>query len=264
MTVERASEHTFWLVCTPLFVGSVVLTIVWCNAMSDMGGMPMPGNWTMSMMWMPMGGQTWSSLAASFIGMWTLMMVAMMLPSLVPILRRYRQALDGMNHLRADRLAAWIGAGYFFVWTMLGMAVFTLGAAFSTLAMQQPIVARAVPVAIGMVVMIAGMLQFTTWKAHQLACCRELPIHGRSLPMNVGNAWRYGLRRGLHCCYCCAGLTAVLVVNGVMDLGVMAAVTAAITVERIVPTGKHVARAIGVVVIVIGFGLIARATMGAG
>jgi hypothetical protein len=42
--------------------------------------MPMPGGWTMSMAWMRMPGQTWPGAAASFLGMWVVMMVAMMLP----------------------------------------------------------------------------------------------------------------------------------------------------------------------------------------
>jgi predicted metal-binding membrane protein len=47
-----------------------------------MGEMPMPGRWTMPMAWMRMPGQTWPGAAASFLGMWVVMMVAMMLPSL--------------------------------------------------------------------------------------------------------------------------------------------------------------------------------------
>ena len=71
------------------------MTIVWCASMSAMGGMAMPGGWTMSMMWMRMPGQSWLAVAASFLGMWMVMMVAMMLPSLAPMLWRYRQAVAG-------------------------------------------------------------------------------------------------------------------------------------------------------------------------
>ena len=56
------------------------------RSMSAMGGMPMPGGWTMSMPWMRMPGQSWPAAAASFLGMWIVMMAAMMLPSLVPML----------------------------------------------------------------------------------------------------------------------------------------------------------------------------------
>jgi predicted metal-binding membrane protein len=72
-------------------------------------------------------------------------------------------------------------------------------------------------------------------------------------------AWRHGLRLGLHCSYCCAGLTAILLGLGIMDLRAMAVVTAAITVERLAPAGERVARAIGVVIIGTGLLLMARA-----
>jgi predicted metal-binding membrane protein len=193
--------------------------------------------------------------------MWTVMMVAMMLPSLVPVLRRYREAASRLHCQRLGQLTVWVSAGYFLVWSVLGIVVFVLGAGFAALAMQQPIMARAVPVATGVVVLLAGVLQFTAWKAHQLACCREAPTR---LTMSIDGAWRFGLRRGLHCSCCCAGLTAVLVVNGVMDLGVMAAVTAAVTVERLAPAGKLAARVIGVVVVAVGFGLIVRGAEGIG
>jgi predicted metal-binding membrane protein len=93
--------------------------------MSAMGGMPMPGGWTMSMAWMRMPGQTWPGAAASFLGMWVLMMVAMMMPSLVPMLRRYRQAVEEPGDTRASgRLTTLVGLGYFSVWTALGLALY--------------------------------------------------------------------------------------------------------------------------------------------
>jgi predicted metal-binding membrane protein len=109
------------------------------------------------------------------------------------------------------------------------------------------------------VVLIAGALQFTAWKAHHLACCREAPGRGRTLPADAGTAWLHGLRLGLHCSYSCAGLTAILFVIGVMDLRAMAVVTAAITAERLAPAGERVARAIGAVVVGAGLFLIAQA-----
>src|SRR6185436_5751056 len=92
MDSDRASRQAFLGVSALLFAASAAVTIFWCASMSAMGGMPMPGGWTMSMAWMRMPGQTWTSAAASFVGMWVVMMVAMMLPSLVPMLRRYRRA----------------------------------------------------------------------------------------------------------------------------------------------------------------------------
>ena len=171
-SADRAAGHAFWAVSALLFAASAVVTIVWCTSMSAMGGMPMPGGWTMSMAWMRMPGQTWSGAAASFLGMWVVMMVAMMLPSLVPMLWRYVQAVGRSGESRLGLLTALVGVGYFFVWTLFGMAAFPLGVALAAIEMQQPALARAVPIAIGVIVLIAGAHQFTAWKAHHLECCR--------------------------------------------------------------------------------------------
>jgi Predicted metal-binding integral membrane protein (DUF2182) len=89
MISEQASQRTFFGISALLFAASTAVTIVWCGSMSAMGEMPMPGGWSMSMTWMLMPGQTWLDTAASFLGMWVVMMVAMMLPSSVPMLWRY-------------------------------------------------------------------------------------------------------------------------------------------------------------------------------
>lgn len=281
-----------------LFTTSAAVTIAWCGSMSAMGGMPMPGGWTMPMSWMRMPGQTWPGAAASFLGMWTVMMVAMMLPSLVPTLWRYREAvrtggdacLSGSagcsgsrseacigsrngSYLggRIDQLTALVGAGYFTVWTALGLIAFVLGVAVANVEMQQPALASAVPLLAGGAVLAAGILQLTKWKARQLACCREAPQligalrkdrdNDLAFPADSGTAWRHGLRLGLRCCYCCAGLTTILLILGVMDLRTMAIVTAAITAERLAPRGERVARAIGIAVVGVGLFLVARAVM---
>jgi predicted metal-binding membrane protein len=180
-------------------------------------------------------------------------------PSLVPMLWRYRQSVDRPCAARLGRLTALVGLGYFFVWTLFGLAAFPVGIAMATIAMQQPALARGVPIAVGVVVLAAGALQFSAWKAHHLACCRQSPGRGRTLMADAGTAWRHGLRLGIHCGCCSAGLTAILLVFGVTDLRLMAILTAAITVERVAPSGERVARAIGGVVVGLGLFLIARA-----
>ncbi|TKC87994.1 DUF2182 domain-containing protein [Trinickia terrae] len=254
------SQRAFFVVSALLFAASAAATIVWCASMSAANRMPMPGGWEMSMAWVRMCGQTWTSAAASFIGMWDVMMAAMMLPSLVPMLWRYRRAVAAgcASETRLAPLTALAGIGYFCVWTALGAAVYAAGVALAELEMQAPVAARIVPVSAGAVVLIAGALQFTEWKARHLASCREAPGHGRTLPADAATAWRFGLRLGLHCSYSCAGLTAILLVIGVMDLRAMTMVMAAITVERLAPGGEHVARGIGGVTVAAGLLLIMR------
>ena len=216
----------------------------------------MPGGWTMSMTWMRMPGQTWPDLAASFLGMWFVMTVTMMLPSLVPMLWRYRRSVSRSEHL--GRLTVLAGSAYFLVWTVVGLVTFPVGAALAAVEMQLPALARSVPIAVGVLVVLAGTIQFTTWKARQLACCRANPAC-RALPPDLGTAWRHGLRLGLRCSACCANLMVIPLVIGVMDLRAMAIATAAISVERLAPAGERAARAIGVVIVALGLSLLARA-----
>jgi predicted metal-binding membrane protein len=241
-----------------VFVVCAAVTTAWCNAMSAAGAMPMPGGWTMSMAWMRMPGQTWAGATASFVLMWIVMMAAMMLPSLAPVLWRYRQSLGRTSETCRGRLTMVVGLGYFFVWTLLGLAVFPVGAAMASIEMEHAALARAIPIASGLVVLFAGALQFTKWKEHHLSRCREASLRDYVRWAHPGAAWRLGVHFGFNCGLSCANLTAVLLVVGVMDLRAMAAVTAVITAERLAPAVAHVARAVGFVVVTAGLILIAR------
>ncbi len=219
----------------------------------------MPRGWNMSAMWMPAPGQTWPGAAGSFLGMWITMMVAMMLPSLVPMLRRYRQAVGGMGEPRLGWLTAVVGAGYFFFWTLSGVAIFPFGLMWAEAETWQPSLAQIAQIVAGLAVLIAGAFQFTRWKARHLACCREAPLCASALPADSNTAWRQGLRFGLHCGQSCANLMAILIVLGTMDLRAMTFVTAAITVERLAPGGQRAARVVGAIATGLGLLLVARA-----
>jgi len=239
-----------------LFAASATITVVWCGSMASMPGMEMPGGWTMSMAWMRMPGQSWPGAATTFLGMWVVMMVAMMLPVLVPMLMRYRAAVaESGDPLFRD--TALVAAGYYFAWTLAGVAAYPLGLALAAAEMRFPALAQTVPLATGSVVLIAGLLQFTSWKNRRLACCRAASV--RPLRGDAHTAWRHGLRLGLNCVHCCAGLTATLLVLGIMDLRAMAVITLATSAERLPLAGKHLARCAGVFLIAGGLWTIARA-----
>lgn len=250
----RNADLALYCAVALLFAASTAWTVTGCKAMASMGGMAMPGGWTLSMAWMRMPGQTWPGVAASFLGMWIVMMVAMMLPSLLPMLHRYRRRIadHDLGATQPGYLTAVVGLAYFLVWTLTGFAVFALGVALASLAMQQPMLSRAVPLALGGVVMFAGLLQWSRWKMRHLVCCRQSSGSNPDLPANARSAWRHGLRLGVHCCCCCAPLTAILLAVGVMDLAAMVLVAAAISVERLAPGGDRLAHAVGVAIIAVG------------
>lgn len=254
-----AAHRAFLVISASLFAASAALTTIWCAAMSAMGGMPMPGGWTMSMMWMRMPGQTWIEATVSFMAMWFVMMAAMMLPSLIPMLWRYREAVRSTGGSRLGLLTLIAGLAYFSIWTLFGLAVFPIGVLLATLEMQQPVLARAIPVIAAVLIFLLGAVQFTSWKAHHLARCRSMPAHGSPVTADAKVAWRAGIRFGLHCGLSCANLTAALLVIGAMDLRAMALVTAVITAERLAPPGERVAHAAGAFVTLAGLLLIVRA-----
>jgi len=253
-----ASEWAFLAAGALLFIASAGATIYWSGTMS--GNMPMSYGGTMFMAWM-MPGQAWLSAVASFMAMWMVMMVAMMLPSLAPTLVIYRRSMRSVRRpdkTHLGRLTALAGAGYFFVWAVFGAVVYTLGVALTTAEMQWMALANRVPLATGVILLLAGCFQLTAWKAHQLTCCRGAPAWAKSLSSDVQGAWQYGLRLGAHCLLCCVGFMVILLIVGVMDLGLMVIVAAAITLERLAPRPERVARAVGIVILVAGVVMIAR------
>jgi predicted metal-binding membrane protein len=200
---DQVPQRAFVGVTVLLFIISAAVTVFRCNSMSALRGMPMPGGWTMSMAWMRMPGQTWEDAAASFVGMWMVMMAAMMMPSLAPMLWRYRQSIGSADETLRGRQTALVGLGYFFVWTLFGLAVFPVGVAAAAIEMEQPVLARAIPIAVGLVVFLAGALQFTKLAESSpepslfssIAGFREQPMRARSRPSRpAGGAWREWLR----------------------------------------------------------------------
>ena len=250
-----ASNRAFLGTCVLIFAASASATIHGCLSMPGMTGMPMA--------WLPMCGQGWAGLAASFASMWTVMMVAMMLPSLMPMSMGYRRAMNLASQARLDWLTSLVGAGYFSVWGGLGVIVFPACVAMALVQIRLPVIAQAIPIVAGVVVTAAGALQFTAWKARHLTCCRSARCSGHASLARTMAAWRHGLKLGLGCVQCCAGQTATLLVLGVMDLRVMAMATAAITAERLDPSGHRIARVIGVIMTAAGAVLIMHEAWGA-
>jgi predicted metal-binding membrane protein len=233
------ADRRLYAVAALVFLVSAAVTVAWCGSMAAMSGMEMPGGWTMSMTWMRMPTQGWSGVAGNFLGMWTVMMLAMMLPVLAPQLRLVRGAVTMLKY----------GMAYFGVWIACGAALFPLGMAYNELAMRSEGLSRVTPLLAGTVVLVAAALQFTPWKTRLLTRCRhdESSCGARGTGKSV---WGAGAQLGLRCVQCCAPLTVVLLVCGVMDLRVMALVTVAISAERLI--SSRLAYVVGACMVVAG------------
>jgi predicted metal-binding membrane protein len=255
-----------WLAMAALlFCAVTTLTIAICTSMASKGGLPMPGGWTMSMAWARMCGQTWPGAAAAFVGMWTAMTMAMMLPALLaallPVLGRGRAEGAGWGQPRFTLL---VGVGYFAIWIAAGMTLYPAGAGLAALVLRLPLLARTVPLAGGLVVLMAGRFQLSATKARYLACCRSVATCDPAMSGGAGTALRCGARLGLHCCGCCAGFTAALLAAGLTDWRAMALASAAITAERFARDGARMARIAGWATVGAGIVLVVQAVAAAG
>jgi predicted metal-binding membrane protein len=249
-------DRAFVWRCAAAFVVAAASTVYSCATMD--GGVSMPGGWTMSMAFMRMPGQTWLGAAAVFELVWVVMMAAMMVPVLVIALLPYRRSLR-QRGISPGRSTALVAAGYAAVWAACGAVAYVLGTMSAFATMSAPTLSKLVPVATGIVVLLAGGYQLTRWKARQLDCCHAFPADAHAWHEG-SDAWRAGLRLGLTCVACCAGLMLVLLALGVMNIGVMVAVTAAITFERVAGRPWRAAAIVGAVTIAAGCVIVVRAT----
>jgi predicted metal-binding membrane protein len=224
-------KTTFLALSALLFVVSVAATVGWSRAMAT--GMTV---------WLPMPGQTRLSAATGFEVMWVAMMAMMMLPSLVPTLAR-------------TRVDVRTSAGYLAVWAAIGAGVYVAGVALSGAELRWPTVSPVIPIARGVVLVAAGWVQLTLWKARHLECYRE----GCLGVAHPGASWRRGIALGGHCALCCLPFMAVLMVVGMMNLAVIALLALAITIERVVRAPALPVRFAGLIMLSAGVLQLARA-----
>jgi predicted metal-binding membrane protein len=173
------------------------------------------------------------------------MMVAMMLPSLAPLLVRYRRGGAHGTVL--------VALGYFSVWATAGVAAYAVGTVLAVAGRWWP-----APLVGAVALIVAALAQWSPWKSRRLACCREF---GSRAGSTRRAALRDGVRLGAQCCFCCTGLMTFLIVIGMMHLSAVVLVAALIALERFTPHPRVVARAAGVLILVVGAVAIAHAPM---
>ena len=205
-----------------------LLTIYQAVSMSMPMGIALRGGMAAEgMAGMAMGGisaTAWSfEGAATFVAVWTVMMVAMMLPAAASMIFMFASAQARRE--REVAVPTWIFvAGYILVWAAAGLVAYVLVQIGSELAMSlaPPDRSKWAPFALGITVAAAGLYQFTPIKRVCLNHCRSplafIAQHWRD--GRVG-ALRMGLRHGTCCFGCCWALFAVLVAAGVMSMAWM-------------------------------------------
>ena len=176
----------------------------------------------------------------AFLGAWTLMMAAKMLPSISPLTSLYTRTMRGHRARRITLLAA----GYLAVWAAAGMVAFALAAAAGHLADAAPGWAQAVAIT---TCVACGIYQLTPAKERCLQHCRT-PL-GHLLRYT---SWRgplldsrVGIDHGAWCLGCCWALMVLLVTFGVMNVFAMVVLAAVIVVEKVVVPSRWFSVAIG-------------------
>jgi predicted metal-binding membrane protein len=227
----------FIAVCVLAFVTGGLATAYFSRSMCC--GMNMPGGWTMSMMWMRMPGQTWAASATSFLLMWLAMMVAMMMPSALPMFLKTGRQWASL---------CYIASGYFAIWLAAGIGIYVLGVAFATAAMQSESFSRVVPFISGASLIAAGAIQFTRWKMTHLLRCRS-PLGCAASCAQDEKSFRLGCKQGAACCVCCAAPMTIQLALGIMNPLVMIVVAIVIAAEKLLPRPEITARLVGVAAI---------------
>jgi predicted metal-binding membrane protein len=237
----------------------IVLPLVcwlWIVVMArDMDG-PMTGAsaWMMTAVWdVPHLTLLWA--------MWAVMMAGMMLPSASPMLLLYgtvaRRSAAGAS--AASRQTYALAAGYLVVWSLFSVGAAALQRVLARLVFVSPMMAVTSPVVGAALLLVAGAYQLTPIKLACLRTCRSpLGFLMSRWRAGLAGAFRMGFEHGAFCVGCCWALMLLLFAGGVMNLAVIAALTAFVAVEKLTPLGVHGARVSGVLLIATAFWILVR------
>jgi predicted metal-binding membrane protein len=194
--------------------------------------------------------------AFAHAGAWTLMIVAMMLPTTLLLVDVFRRAT---GH-RADHrgLLAWLLAGYLAVWGVFGLAVHVLDAAVHALVWRSGWLVAHAGVVGAATLVLAGAYQFSALKYRCLDKCRSPLLffaeywRGRDARRD---SFALGAAHGLFCIGCCWALMLLMFAVGVGSIGWMLALAAVMAAEKNMPWGRRLAAPLGVVLLAWGAGL---------
>lgn len=187
-----------------------------------------------------------ASLPAAF-AMWLAMMVAMMLPPVLPWIWFFAAA----TRPTAPGWRLWgrtllFSSGYFALWALYSATAAAAQTELAGRALLHPTALRVAPAAAGVLLLVAGAVQFSPLKNACLRHCRS-PVGYFLTRWRNGprGAFSMGFRHALYCLGCCWALMALAFALGTMNLLWMAAVTLLLCVEKIAPGGERWSKAFG-------------------
>lgn len=206
---------------------------------------------------MPMGSGA-GALLPLFL-MWAGMMVAMMLPSATPMILTF--AAVSRNRRRQERpyvpVTVFV-AGYVAIWTTFSVVAALAQWLLHREALLSPAMASTNAWLGGLLLLAAGVFQFTPLKHACLTQCRApfefIMTRWRE---GAGGAFRMGVEHGLFCAGCCWALMGLLFVAGVMNILWIAALSLIVGLEKLLPRGLWLSSATGVILTAWGAWLIA-------
>lgn len=178
---------------------------------------------------------------AAFLPVWTLMMAAMMLPSVAPTASLYAKTLQSNRMARVAGLVV----GYLAVWAAAGLPAYGLARLAGSLTGHNPGAAHVVAVA---AFGACGIYQLSSLKDRCLAHCRSplgLLLHYGSYRGRLRDL-RVGVHHGGYCLGCCWGLMVILIAVGVMNVAAMVALAALVLIEKVWIWGRAAGRLAGI------------------
>jgi predicted metal-binding membrane protein len=186
--------------------------------------------------------------------MWAVMMTGMMLPSASPFVLLYGVAARRSAQDSAARQIYALAAGYLVVWAVFSLGATALQRLLARLLLVSPMMEATSGRASAALLLIAGAYQLTPLKQACLRQCQSpLGFLMSRWRGGTSGAFRMGLEHGVHCVGCCWALMLLLFAGGVMNLAVIAALTAFVAFEKLTPFGVNGARAGGVLLLAAGF-----------
>ena len=192
--------------------------------------------------------------------MWTVMMVGMITPSASPMILIYaRVGREAARQGKPLAATGFFAGGYLLAWTSFSLLATIAQWALSRTALLTPMMATADNVLGGGVLIIAGLFQWTPAKNACLKHCQAplsfIQHHGGFRRDPLGSL-SVGFHHGLFCVGCCWALMALLFVGGVMNIVWIAALTAFVLVEKMIPLGNAIPRVAGLALLACGIWLL--------